>query len=134
MSTAEFLTRYENDEFTETLELDEWIGEYRLLTRLRDKAETIRSNVYVLKQQYDPAIAEGERAIALDPNNARSYAWLAETLSRVGRSEKAVRMVEQALRHKPLIADSYLSSVGATYYLAGQPEEAIAPLKRYIAR
>ena len=32
------------------------------------------SFVYAQKQQYDQAIAEGERAIALDPNNADSYA------------------------------------------------------------
>jgi adenylate cyclase len=43
-------------------------------------------------------------------------------------------MVEQALRHKPLIADSHLSSVGATYYLAGRPEEAVVPLKQYLVR
>lgn len=42
MSTAEFLGRYENDELAETLEFAEWIGENRLLTRLREKAETIR--------------------------------------------------------------------------------------------
>jgi tetratricopeptide (TPR) repeat protein len=90
--------------------------------------------VYLWQKQYEQAIAEMERAITLDPHDARSYAWLAETLSRVGRSEEAVRMVEQALRHKPLIADSHLSSVGATYYLAGRPEEAVVPLKQYLAR
>src|SRR5258706_9814030 len=42
LQTAEFVTRYENDELPETLEFAEWIGEYRLLTRLRDKAETVR--------------------------------------------------------------------------------------------
>ena len=42
MSTAEFVTRYENDELPEVLEFAEWIGEYRLLTRLREKAETVR--------------------------------------------------------------------------------------------
>ncbi len=33
-------------------------------------AYSLLSNVYYLKQQYDQAIAEAERAIALDPNNA----------------------------------------------------------------
>ncbi len=42
MTTAEFMPRYENDELNETLEFAEWIGEYRLLLRLRDKAETVR--------------------------------------------------------------------------------------------
>ena len=33
------------------------------------------------KQQYEQAITEGERAIALDPNNADSYAQQAEALN-----------------------------------------------------
>jgi hypothetical protein len=37
LSTQEFLRRYENDEFAETLELTEWIGEARLLERMRQK-------------------------------------------------------------------------------------------------
>jgi adenylate cyclase len=76
-----------------------------------------------------------ERAIALDPSDAWSYAVLAETLSRVGRSEEAVGMVEQAVRRKPgFVADYHLDSVGAAYYLAGRPEEAIAPLMQFLAR
>jgi tetratricopeptide (TPR) repeat protein len=39
-----------------------------------------------------------------------------------------------ALRRKPDIADEHLPSVGAAYYLAGKPEEAIAPLKQYLTR
>ncbi|MBE9012922.1 hypothetical protein IQ250_22230 [Pseudanabaenaceae cyanobacterium LEGE 13415] len=38
LSTDEFLERYENDEIQETLEIDEWIGESRLLKRLQEKA------------------------------------------------------------------------------------------------
>lgn len=34
MSTDEFLRRFANDEIAETLDLDEWIGESRLLDRL----------------------------------------------------------------------------------------------------
>jgi len=41
MPTAEFLRRSENDELGETLALAEWIGEYRLLERLREKADTL---------------------------------------------------------------------------------------------
>jgi phage shock protein A len=42
MSTQEFLRRHETGELTETLESVEWVGEYRLLQRLREKAETLR--------------------------------------------------------------------------------------------
>jgi predicted Zn-dependent protease len=41
-------------------------------------------------------------------------------------------MVEQALRRKPNVTDSHLDFVGAAYYLAGQNEEAIAPLRQYL--
>ena len=40
-SSQEFLRRYENDELPETLEFAEWVGECRLLERLREKAETL---------------------------------------------------------------------------------------------
>ena len=42
MTTKDFVRRFENDELDETLELAEWIGEYRLLQRLSDKTETLR--------------------------------------------------------------------------------------------
>jgi hypothetical protein len=42
MASAEFLRRYENDELPETLDVAEWIGEQRMLTRLREKAATLQ--------------------------------------------------------------------------------------------
>ncbi|MCK4487016.1 MAG: hypothetical protein KAU38_09670 [Desulfobacterales bacterium] len=42
LSAQEFVSRYENDELEETMDFAEWIGEFRLLERLRDKAETLR--------------------------------------------------------------------------------------------
>ena len=47
MSSAEFLQRYENDEFPETLDFADWIGEYRLLSRLREKANAYREITFV---------------------------------------------------------------------------------------
>ena len=42
LSSEEFPRRYENDELEETLEFAEWVGEIRLLQRLKDKADTLR--------------------------------------------------------------------------------------------
>jgi len=42
LPSAEFIHRYEQDELEETLEFAEWIGEYRLLERLREKADTLQ--------------------------------------------------------------------------------------------
>jgi hypothetical protein len=40
--TEQFIQRYENDEFQETLEFIEWIGESRMLQGLREDAERLR--------------------------------------------------------------------------------------------
>jgi hypothetical protein len=42
LSTETFLQRYENDELQETLDYAEWIGEYRMLQRLKEKSATLR--------------------------------------------------------------------------------------------
>jgi adenylate cyclase len=90
--------------------------------------------VYLWQKQYEQAIAEMERDVALNSNNADGYAGLAEVLSRVGRLEDALAAATQALRLKPFVVDSHLGRVGVAYYLAGKPEEAIAPLKQYLNR
>lgn len=42
LTTAEFIYRYENNELEESLEFAEWIGEYRLLQRLQEKADILQ--------------------------------------------------------------------------------------------
>src|SRR5262249_40873996 len=74
--------------------------------------------VYLWQQQYEPALAAMERAIALEPNEARgiaalNYAGLAEVLSRMGRAEEALGAAEQALRLKSLLVDAHLANVGS---------------------
>ena len=43
LSTQESLRRYGDDELPETLGYAEWVGEHRLLERLREKAETLEA-------------------------------------------------------------------------------------------
>jgi Tfp pilus assembly protein PilF len=47
--------------------------------------------VYLQQKQLEQAIAEGERVVALDPNNAEGYAQLAEILNFAGRPEGHLR-------------------------------------------
>jgi adenylate cyclase len=75
-----------------------------------------------------------ERGVALAPNEANSYAWLAEVLSCVGRTEDALEAAAQALRLKSFIADEHLGDVGIAYVVAGHYDEARAPLQRYLNR
>jgi adenylate cyclase len=90
--------------------------------------------ISLYQQQYDLALAEMERAIALVPTEAGSYAALAEVLSDMGRTEDAVEAANQALRLKPEIVDDHLGAVGTAYTVAGRYEEARVPLQRYLSR
>lgn len=51
--------------------------------------------VYLFQKQYDRAIVEMERSVALAPDEAIYYAALAEALSRAGGSAEAIRMVNR---------------------------------------
>ncbi len=43
LATDEFLAKFRAGEIEETLELDEWIGESRMLHHLQEKLDTLRS-------------------------------------------------------------------------------------------
>jgi len=91
--------------------------------------------VYLWKdRQYEQAIAEAERAIALDSNNADSYMALAEILIYPGRSEEAIGWMEKAMRLNPRYPALYLRILGTAYYWTGRTEEAIAAFERALAR
>ena len=89
---------------------------------------------YVWKKQYEQAIAEAERAIALDPNFAEGYVRLGQILNLAGRPEEGINMVKKAMSLDPHYPPHYLFFLGFCYYAMGQYEEAIAALKRSLAR
>ncbi|MBI3796633.1 MAG: tetratricopeptide repeat protein [Deltaproteobacteria bacterium] len=89
--------------------------------------------IYLYQRQYEQALAEMERAVALAPTEAASYAALAEVLSCMGRTEDALEAAAQALRLKFLTVDAHLGDVGTAYAVAGHYEEARAPLQRYLS-
>jgi adenylate cyclase len=88
---------------------------------------------YLFQRQHDQAITELEQAIAVDSRWSEGYASLAMALSSAGKADEAVRTAEEALRRKPSVVDLHLAPVGTTYYLAGKPAEAIAPLKQCLS-
>jgi len=87
-----------------------------------------------MKRQYEEAIAEGERAVALSPNGADAHAHLAMTLHYVGRREEAIALFKKAMRLNPMPPNWYLFSLGDAYCLTGQYEQAIATLQKALKR
>jgi tetratricopeptide (TPR) repeat protein len=92
------------------------------------------SQTYAFQQQYDQAIAEGERAIALDPNNADSHFLQANVLNNAGRSEQALEALAQGMRLNPRYSPIYLEELGKAYMQLGRHAEAIATLKEATRR
>jgi adenylate cyclase len=64
-------------------------------------AHVDKSNVYLSKHQWGPAIAEAEKAIADDRNNASAYANAGYFKMFLGRAEDGFAGVETALRLSP---------------------------------
>ncbi|MBD2580295.1 hypothetical protein [Oscillatoria sp. FACHB-1406] len=47
LSTAEFIQRFNNDEFAHSFEFDEWVGESRMLRHLQEKKQAIEGVEFV---------------------------------------------------------------------------------------
>ena len=86
----------------------------------------------VLVRQYDKAVAEAERGVALDPNVADIYGWLGMVYRYVGRWEDAVVAYEKAIRLNPIPPNFYLFGLGLSYAWTDRYEEAIKEFEKAI--
>jgi adenylate cyclase len=93
---------------------------------------SLLNTIYMVQRQYDKAIAEGKRAVALGPNHASAHVLLAQTMRAVGRFEEAVALSEKALRLQPYYPAWYLAELGTDYYYVGKYEEAVDITKQYL--
>ena len=85
-------------------------------------------------RNYEQAIAEARRAVALDPNYAEGYARLGAILVFAGRPEEGITLVKKAMGLNPHYPFIYLMWLGQAYYFTGQYDEALAWLERSVTR
>ncbi|HEV8714791.1 MAG TPA: tetratricopeptide repeat protein [Candidatus Binatia bacterium] len=99
------------------------------------RAHFIVSWVYMVQAKYEPAVAEAERALALDPNDAESYVALANVFNVFGeKTTEAIALIEKAIRLNPRYPFWYPYQLGWAYSLTGRYEEAIANQKQALLR
>jgi len=90
--------------------------------------------IYLLQRRYDQAIAEGEKSVALGPNQAFPHLLLAMYLYHTGRYKEALPLVRKAMRLNPYYPSSYLELLGGVYLRMGEYEKTVEACKMLVAR
>ena len=112
--------------------MPELAGEF-LKTALDDPtplAHQVASKWYRILLYHEEAIAEAERAIALDPNDAAGYTAMAGALIYSGKPEEAVDFVKKAMRLDPHNLANYLYTLGLAHFGMEQFQEAASFFER----
>lgn len=95
-----------------------------------DLGHSLLGAIYLVMRQHDKAIAEGERAIALNPNGALAFIWLAGIVGVSGRWEESVMYANQSIRLSPFPGPLQYDVLGRAYFMLGKYDEAILVLKK----
>jgi adenylate cyclase len=93
-------------------------------------AHAYLGRIYLTKKHHERAIAEGERALALSPNDDFVQAAFAITLYYSGRIEDAMALYKKAIRLNPFPPVWYLWGLGSCYRDTGRYEEAIGEFRK----
>jgi adenylate cyclase len=93
-------------------------------------AHSLLCGLYRRMREYEKSIAEGERAVALDPGGAGVLTHYAVSLGAVGRPEESIPLFQKAIRLDPF--SSPYRSFGDALREAGRFEEAASALKKAI--
>jgi adenylate cyclase len=98
------------------------------------EAHALSSNVYTIRKEYDKAIAEGARAVNLDPGSPWALFWYAATLTNAGKPEEAIPLFEKAIRLNPLGPGLFYGNFGAALRDTGRLEEAVVAYRKALDR
>ena len=90
----------------------------------------VKSRMYVLRRQYQEAISEIERGLALDPNDPACHLEMGLALTMEGRPKDAVEFLKRGMRLDPHNPSRYLVVLGMAHFCMGELEEAAGLLEK----
>jgi adenylate cyclase len=85
------------------------------------------------QKRYDQAVADAQRAVALNPNFAAGYKALSDAMVNAARPAEALQAAEAAVRLDPASRDLYGYMLGNAYYGLRRYKDAVAVLQRTVA-
>jgi adenylate cyclase len=88
--------------------------------------------IYLLKHQYEKAIAEAERSISLNPSSADAYSVLAGTLGCSGRWEESIVVARKSIRLNPFPQIYYFHWLARAYFMTRRYNEAVGTCKKIL--
>ena len=101
----------------------------------KDGLHFFMTEIYLFQRQFEKAIAEGKKAVALSPNSSRYHIGLAAALNRGARSEEAIVHAKKAMRLEPYYPAWFLGNVLVLAYdQTGRYEEALEINKKLLKR
>jgi adenylate cyclase len=95
-----------------------------------DGAHSLLAGYYNVSRQYDKAIIEAERAMALNPNAADAPMIMGSILGNLGRWEESALYAEKSIRLNPFPGAYVYFILGRAYFMTGQYDESIAICKK----
>ena len=102
---------------------------YNDFVRLFAEAYNNRGDAYYSKGQYDRAIEDYNKAIALDPNYADAYYNRGVAYAKKGQYDRAIEDYNKAIALDPNYAKAYTNR-GITYYKLGNMGRAISDFQK----
>jgi adenylate cyclase len=95
-----------------------------------DAAHSLLASCYLLTRQYDKALAEAERAVAINPNGAGDFIILAAVDGCAGKWDESLFYAKQSIRLNPLPETGDYWILGRAYFMTAQYDESIATWKK----
>ena len=98
------------------------------------EAHRVLSEVHIIQLQYDRALVEIDRALALNPSDAESHAERGSALLWTGRLDEAVADLETAFALDPNLSPQAAFPLGLAYYTSRRHDDAARFLEREALR
>ena len=97
----------------------------------QETAHRLLGSVYLIRRQFDKALAKYEKATAVAPNSSFAFAGMGQILDFMGRSDEAVEALKKAFRMNPFPPAWFGFFLGKAYISTGHYNEAIEVYRKH---